>query len=40
MRALDTAGVPLLDVSLRPPTLDDVFLRLADTMTDDKECAA
>ncbi|MET9395011.1 ATP-binding cassette domain-containing protein [Streptomyces sp. NPDC006624] len=28
VRALDTAGVPLLDASLRPPTLDDVFLRL------------
>jgi ABC-2 type transport system ATP-binding protein len=30
VRELDTAGVPLLDVSLRPPTLDDVFLRLTD----------
>ncbi|MEV7067948.1 ATP-binding cassette domain-containing protein [Streptomyces collinus] len=30
VRALDTAGVPLLDVSLRPPTLDDVFLRLTE----------
>ncbi|CAL9618667.1 Daunorubicin_doxorubicin resistance ATP-binding protein DrrA [Streptomyces sp. enrichment culture] len=28
VRALDAAGVPLADVSLRPPTLDDVFLRL------------
>ncbi|MEU8970062.1 ATP-binding cassette domain-containing protein [Streptomyces monashensis] len=28
VRELDTAGVPLLDASLRPPTLDDVFLRL------------
>ncbi|WP_413756485.1 ATP-binding cassette domain-containing protein [Streptomyces sp. MMBL 11-3] len=28
VRELDAAGVPLLDVSLRPPTLDDVFLRL------------
>ncbi|GAA2437926.1 daunorubicin resistance protein DrrA family ABC transporter ATP-binding protein [Streptomyces glaucus] len=28
VRALDSAGVPLLDASLRPPTLDDVFLRL------------
>ncbi|MFE9444333.1 ATP-binding cassette domain-containing protein [Streptomyces sp. NPDC006602] len=30
VRELDTAGVPLLDASLRPPTLDDVFLRLTD----------
>ncbi|KUN92830.1 ATP-binding cassette domain-containing protein [Streptomyces caeruleatus] len=28
VRELDTAGVPLLDASLKPPTLDDVFLRL------------
>lgn len=28
VRELDAAGVPLLDASLRPPTLDDVFLRL------------
>ncbi|MFD3315092.1 ATP-binding cassette domain-containing protein [Streptomyces sp. NPDC058694] len=28
VRELDAAGVPLLDVNLRPPTLDDVFLRL------------
>ncbi|MGW0704503.1 ATP-binding cassette domain-containing protein [Streptomyces sp. NPDC002643] len=28
VRELDVAGVPLLDASLRPPTLDDVFLRL------------
>ncbi|MDQ0747378.1 ABC-2 type transport system ATP-binding protein [Streptomyces africanus] len=48
VRTLDAAGVPLLDVSLRPPTLDDVFLRLTDTTTqattttttDDKERAA
>ncbi|MFF7793297.1 ATP-binding cassette domain-containing protein [Streptomyces sp. NPDC007991] len=46
VRTLDAAGVPLLDVSLRPPTLDDVFLRLTDTRppatatTDDKERAA
>ncbi|MFD5339939.1 ATP-binding cassette domain-containing protein [Streptomyces hawaiiensis] len=43
VRALDTAGVPLLDVSLRPPTLDDVFLRLTETTTattDEKERAA
>ncbi|WP_328846600.1 ATP-binding cassette domain-containing protein [Streptomyces sp. NBC_00258] len=30
VRELDAAGVPLLDVNLRPPTLDDVFLRLTD----------
>ncbi len=28
IRALDTAGVPVTDASLRPPTLDEVFLRL------------
>ncbi len=37
VRELDAAGVPLLDASLRPPTLDDVFLRLTD---DHKERAA
>jgi ABC-2 type transport system ATP-binding protein len=31
VRELDAAGVPLLDASMRPPTLDDVFLRLTDT---------
>ncbi|MEV0482103.1 ATP-binding cassette domain-containing protein [Streptomyces sp. NPDC050508] len=36
VRELDAAGVPLLDASMRPPTLDDVFLRL----TDSKERAA
>ncbi|MFE9775452.1 ATP-binding cassette domain-containing protein [Streptomyces sp. NPDC005931] len=30
VRALDAAGVPLLDASLRPPTLDEVFLRLTE----------
>ncbi|GAQ64618.1 daunorubicin/doxorubicin resistance ATP-binding protein DrrA [Streptomyces scabiei] len=48
VRELDAAGVPLLDVSLRPPTLDDVFLRLtegpaeatAEGTTDFKERAA
>ncbi|MBV1941998.1 ATP-binding cassette domain-containing protein [Streptomyces sp. BV286] len=33
VRELDAAGVPLLDVSLRPPTLDDVFLRLTENVT-------
>ncbi|WP_327363170.1 ATP-binding cassette domain-containing protein [Streptomyces sp. NBC_01296] len=28
IRALDHAGVPVTDASLRPPTLDEVFLRL------------
>ncbi|WP_328497321.1 ATP-binding cassette domain-containing protein [Streptomyces sp. NBC_00414] len=36
VRELDAAGVPLLDVSLRPPTLDDVFLRLTDGQADNK----
>ena len=36
VRELDAAGVPLLDASLRPPTLDEAFLRL----TDPKEVAA
>ncbi|UUU20910.1 ATP-binding cassette domain-containing protein [Streptomyces sp. DSM 40750] len=30
VRELDAAGVPLIDASLRPPTLDDVFLRLTE----------
>ncbi|MFC7897235.1 ATP-binding cassette domain-containing protein [Streptomyces sp. NPDC057381] len=37
VRELDAAGVPLLDASLRPPTLDDVFLRLTGQ---NKELAA
>ncbi|MFI1074363.1 ATP-binding cassette domain-containing protein [Streptomyces puniciscabiei] len=44
VRALDAAGVPLLDASLRPPTLDDVFLRLTGESgqgsPDSKELAA
>jgi ABC-2 type transport system ATP-binding protein len=40
VRELDAAGVPLLDVSLRPPTLDDVFLRLTGEPTQTKELAA
>ncbi|MFG2131113.1 ATP-binding cassette domain-containing protein [Streptomyces sp. NPDC048751] len=35
VRELDAAGVPLLDATLRPPTLDEVFLRL----TTDQEVA-
>ncbi|GAA1416225.1 daunorubicin resistance protein DrrA family ABC transporter ATP-binding protein [Streptomyces thermospinosisporus] len=48
VRTLDAAGVPLLDASLQPPTLDDVFLRLttrqpdlpAGPLHDDKERVA
>ncbi|MFD5258204.1 ATP-binding cassette domain-containing protein [Streptomyces bobili] len=46
VRQLDAAGVPLLDVTLRPPTLDEVFLRLTDDrptdehVSDDRETAA
>ncbi|MEU6219739.1 ATP-binding cassette domain-containing protein [Streptomyces sp. NPDC047022] len=45
VRELDAAGVPLLDASLKPPTLDDVFLRLTggfpdSDRTDSKELAA
>ncbi|SOD87693.1 ATP-binding cassette domain-containing protein [Streptomyces sp. Ag109_G2-15] len=40
VRELDAAGVPLLDVSLRPPTLDDVFLRLTGEPAGSKELAA
>ncbi|MFF9015654.1 ATP-binding cassette domain-containing protein [Streptomyces sp. NPDC014870] len=36
VREIDAAGVPLMDASLRPPTLDEVFLRL----TGRKELAA
>ncbi|MEV6650671.1 ATP-binding cassette domain-containing protein [Streptomyces sp. NPDC051219] len=33
VRELDAAGVPVVDASLRPPTLDEVFLRLTDRPT-------
>lgn len=33
VRELDAVGVPLLDASLKPPTLDDVFLRLTAEKT-------
>ncbi|MEV0412206.1 ATP-binding cassette domain-containing protein [Streptomyces sp. NPDC050448] len=33
IRALDHAGVPVTDASLRPPTLDEVFLRLTRVRT-------
>ncbi len=40
VRQLDAAGVPVVDVSLRPPTLDDVFLRLTDRTPETEETAA
>ncbi|MFJ5778319.1 ATP-binding cassette domain-containing protein [Streptomyces sp. NPDC093094] len=40
VRELDAAGVPLLDASLRPPTLDDVFLRLTGARPGHEERAA
>ncbi|MFE1752318.1 ATP-binding cassette domain-containing protein [Streptomyces anandii] len=40
VRELDAAGVPLLDASLRPPTLDDVFLRLTSEPGGSEELAA
>ncbi|MFJ9724166.1 ATP-binding cassette domain-containing protein [Streptomyces sp. NPDC101209] len=39
VRELDAAGVPLLDVSLRPPTLDEAFLRLTGTGNDEERAA-
>ncbi|MER5933181.1 ATP-binding cassette domain-containing protein [Streptomyces sp. NPDC002054] len=40
VRALDAAGVPVTDARLRPPTLDEVFLRLtAPTKAPTKEYA-
>jgi ABC-2 type transport system ATP-binding protein len=37
---LDTAGVEVLDVGLRRPTLDDVFLSLTGHATAEAEGAA
>ncbi|MFI6684640.1 ATP-binding cassette domain-containing protein [Streptomyces sp. NPDC050485] len=37
VRELDAAGVPILDASLRPPTLDEVFLRLTGAADTRKE---
>ncbi|MFB7517039.1 ATP-binding cassette domain-containing protein [Streptomyces sp. NPDC056144] len=37
VREIDAAGVLLVDASLRPPTLDEVFLRLTHRPTDRKE---
>ncbi|MGW7438157.1 ATP-binding cassette domain-containing protein [Streptomyces sp. NPDC054849] len=40
IRELDTAGVPVTDASLRPPTLDEVFLRLTQARPTAEEYAA
>ncbi|MEV7559430.1 ATP-binding cassette domain-containing protein [Streptomyces sp. NPDC089795] len=40
IRELDTAGVPVTDASLRPPTLDEVFLRLTQAHGSAVEAAA
>ncbi|NEE01048.1 ATP-binding cassette domain-containing protein [Phytoactinopolyspora halotolerans] len=40
LRALDSAGVGLLDVGLRRPTLDDVFLVLTGHVAEDDAAAA
>ncbi|MFF9769285.1 ATP-binding cassette domain-containing protein [Streptomyces sp. NPDC014636] len=40
VRELDASGVPLLDAGIRPPTLDDVFLRLTGETTSSKERVA
>ncbi|MGD6750937.1 ATP-binding cassette domain-containing protein [Streptomyces sp. BH105] len=40
VRELDASGVPLLDATLRPPTLDEVFLRLTVTGRETQEVAA
>jgi ABC-2 type transport system ATP-binding protein len=40
VRELDASGVPLLDATLRPPTLDEVFLRLTVTGHQAQEVAA
>ncbi|WP_369270067.1 ATP-binding cassette domain-containing protein [Streptomyces sp. R11] len=37
VRELDAAGVPLLDASLKPPTLDDVFLQLTQESQDTQD---
>ncbi|MEV1022662.1 ATP-binding cassette domain-containing protein [Streptomyces sp. NPDC050264] len=40
VRELDASGVPLMDATLRPPTLDEVFLRLTRTHHRTEEVAA
>jgi ABC-2 type transport system ATP-binding protein len=36
IRALDDAGIDVLDVEVRRPTLDDVFLTLTGRATSDE----
>ncbi|MFL6226402.1 MAG: daunorubicin/doxorubicin resistance ABC transporter ATP-binding protein DrrA, partial [Actinomycetes bacterium] len=38
--ALDAAGVTVEDISLRPPTLDEVFLALTGQALDQPDTAA
>ncbi|MCF3129961.1 ATP-binding cassette domain-containing protein [Streptomyces olivochromogenes] len=40
VRELDARDVPLLDVSIRQPTLDDVYLRLTGQLAEGKELVA
>ncbi|MFE6978699.1 ATP-binding cassette domain-containing protein [Streptomyces sp. NPDC057682] len=40
VRALDAAGAAVVDASLRPPTLDEVFLRLTGRAVPGEEAAA
>ncbi|MCX5139265.1 MULTISPECIES: ATP-binding cassette domain-containing protein [unclassified Streptomyces] len=40
VRELDAAGAAVIDASLRPPTLDEVFLRLTGRTTPTEETAA
>ena len=39
VRALDAAGVPVTSVTLRRPSLDDVFLTLTGSMAGDNQPA-
>ncbi|MGW6737339.1 ATP-binding cassette domain-containing protein [Streptomyces sp. NPDC055013] len=39
VRELDAAGVPLLDASLKPPSLDDVFLQLTQETREEERAA-
>jgi ABC-2 type transport system ATP-binding protein len=40
VRDLDEAGVPIDDIALRRPTLDDVFLSLTGHVAEDEEASA
>jgi ABC-2 type transport system ATP-binding protein len=40
VRMLDAAGVAVLDVGIRRPTLDEVFLHLVGRRTRQEEAAA